>query len=109
MKIVSYGNYINVQENYHAIYNRYTGSNLEGTVRYNFTTNLLEVFDGSTWTNYNKEFYVDLTDDAHLCLTWVKQKMQEEQELKKLIEKHPELKDQYEKFQILHALVKDHE
>lgn len=70
----------------------------------------IEIFDGANWIRaYLGESTVSLGEDAQNAIKWSLRKMQEEKELQDRLEKHPGLKDAYEKFQVLDALTKDND
>lgn len=78
-----------------------------GQVRYNPSTQNMEVFDGNMWQIISSGATVGLSYDADSAIRWSLQKMKEEEDLKKRMERHPGLKDAYEKFQILDILTKE--
>lgn len=76
---------------------------LTGMVRY--TNNRLEVFDGSNWAVIGDGgATVNLTPEAETLLDWAREKRFQEDNLKARLEKHPGLKEAYEKFLIMDAL-----
>jgi hypothetical protein len=88
----------------------YVGNNGPGagTVRYNTTTQRLEAFDGSlTWQNITETTSIGLTYDTEKAIRWAQDKMMEERALKERMERHPGLRDAYEKFQIMDILTKE--
>lgn len=88
-----------------AYYN--TTNPMAGMVRY--YNNDMQVYDGSTWLSVGGSADIRLSSDAESVITWAKQKMTEEMRLKELMEKHPGLKDAYEKFEIMRILVTEEE
>ena len=87
----------------------YIGNNGQsaGMVRYNTSTQQMEVFDGNTWQIISQNITVDLSWTAEEAIRWAYEKMEEERALKQRMEKHPGLKDAYEKFQIMDILTKE--
>lgn len=77
-----------------------------GNVRYNTNTQQMEVYDGSTWISISQTATVGLNQPAEDAIRWVQTRMTEEAELKARMERHPGLKDAYEKFQIMDILCK---
>jgi len=76
-----------------------------GQIRYSPTNSCMEVFEGSSWQMMQTTMTnVGLSPDAELAIDWARKKMLEEMDLKARMEKHPGLKDAYEKFQIMDAL-----
>jgi hypothetical protein len=86
--------------------NIYNTGQSAGEVRYNTNTQHMEVYDGSTWISISQSPTVGLSLDAEEAIRWAREKMVEESALKERLEKHPGLKDAYEKFQIMDILTK---
>lgn len=69
------------------------GSAGAGMIRWNPNTNHMEVNDGNSWQQLGMNFAsVGLTSEAETLLDWARDKMQEEQEMKRLAENHPAVK-----------------
>jgi len=112
--IVSEGPYLVVNGGYHnypylspgAV--KFKNVNCAGHLRWNTNTNEMEVNDGVSWRVLSaKHTTVSLTTDAQKALTWVMTKMTEEHELNQRMERHPGLRDTYEKFRIMEALCRE--
>ena len=81
-----------------------------GQVRYNTSNQCLEVFDGNMWQQWSSGMAnIGLTADAERILYWAQKKMSEELELKTRMEKHPGLKDAWERFKVMDALTLEEE
>ena len=97
------------------IYNTYNSNTsgpqtFTGQMRYNSQTGNMEVFDGNNWQGMASSIaQVGLTAEAERILDWARDKMNEDATLKARIEKHPGLKDAWEKFKIMDALTVEHE
>ena len=90
---------------YNNSYNSSGASAFSGQVRYNNQAGGMEIFDGNTWQRIGDSIaQVSLSPEAEALLEWVKKKMLEEEELKARMERHPGLKDAYEKFKVMDAL-----
>ena len=87
----------------------YIGGMNVGNVRYNTTNQSMEVYDGSSWQVVSMGATVGLSYEADNAIRWAQQKMKEEAELKEKLEKHPALKDVYDKFKMMEALVYEQE
>lgn len=87
----------------------YSTGQSAGEVRYNTSTQQMEVYDGSNWISISQTATVGLSWEAEEAIRWAQTKMAEEAELKQRMEKHPGLKDAYEKFQIMDILCKQEE
>lgn len=74
--------------------NSYSGLQGVGNVRYNTTTQNLEVFDGNNWVMLNMgHVQVGMTSDAEKLLDWAQKKQQEEQEIEQLAKTNPTIAD----------------
>lgn len=98
------------------IYNNYGNTNttgpqsFTGQVRYNAQGGGMEIFDGSMWQRIGDSVaQVGLTPEAEMLLDWAREKRNEEIDLKARMEKHPGLKDAYEKFKIMDILTLEEE
>ena len=89
--------------------NMYSGALNVGAVRYNPSSSLMEVYDGTNWQQLRDDSTVDLANETKAILDWARKKMLEEQNLKQLMERHPGLKDAHEKFEIMRILVTEEE
>ncbi len=87
------------------IYN--TGGSMVGQLRYNPSTQNYEVYDGNTWHVIYNSVPVGLSQEAEDAIRWARDRMQEERELQARMERHPGLKDAYEKFQILDIMTRE--
>ena len=85
----------------------YSTGQSAGEVRYNTSTQQMEVYDGSNWISISQNVTVGLSIPAEEAIRWATEKMEEESALKQRMEKHPGLKDAYEKFQIMDILTKE--
>jgi hypothetical protein len=85
------------------------GGQSAGLVRYNTSSNNLEVYDGMSWqTLTNSGYtYIGLNQESQDAIEWVQRKMQEERNLQQLIDNHIGLRDAYEKFKIMEALTRN--
>ena len=85
----------------------YIGNNGQsaGNMRFNTTTQQMEVFDGNVWINISQNVLIGLSYTGEEAIRWTQEKMREERELKEKLEKYPTLKDAYEQFKMIEALV----
>ena len=75
--------------------NNFSGAQGLGNLRFNTTTQSIEVYDGQMWQPLRmSEVSVGLTQDAAEAIEWVNQKRQEEIKIKDLAEKHAVVADQ---------------
>ena len=81
-----------------------------GSIRRSATHNTIEIFDGNHWaTMHSHPTTVSLSGMAESALGWAERKMLEEKQLKDRMEKHPGLKDAYERFKIMDILCSEDE
>jgi len=81
-----------------------------GMVRYNGTSQNFEIYDGSSWmAMYSVAATVSLDYDVQTILNWARDKMQEDQHLKELAQRHPGIADLQEKLEVMIALVQQQE
>jgi len=74
--------------------NNYGGSQGVGNVRYNTTTQQLEVFDGNNWMQLNMGYAtVELTPETEALMEWARKKRDEEQRIEELAKQNATLKD----------------
>jgi hypothetical protein len=86
--------------------NSFSGQTMVGNLRFNPSSQNIEVYDGNDWQIMPTGCTtVGLRGDAEEAITWANQKRLEELELLELCEKHPGLKECYEKFLVMKALV----
>lgn len=90
-----------------------TGNGLVGQLRYNGSSQNLEVYDGHSWILMNSAFpTIELSPHVQAVVAWAQAKMAEETRIKELAAKHPAvadavdaLKKAEEQVQIVTALV----
>lgn len=87
--------------------NIYSNGPMMGQIRYNPNTMNYEVYDGTIWQIVSQSVPVGLTHEADEGLQWAIEKKREEANLKERMERHPGLKDAYEKFQMMDILTKE--
>lgn len=109
--INNYGRYINVSiSGGGGVYNNYSSAQGVGNMRFNTSTQNIEVWDGSNWMMLGASHAdINLSIEAQELLDWAKQKKQEESELEELCNTHPGVQEAYERLQILKTLTKSAE
>ena len=93
--------------------NNYSGAQGLGNMRFNTTTQSVEVYDGQMWHPLQMDTVnLSLTSDAQDAIAWADQKRHEEIRMQTLAEKHPAVadlvaavRDAEEKLRIAVALV----
>ena len=88
--ITASGRYIQVSGGGGSTYvNGYAGSQGVGNMRYNTSSQNMEVFDGNNWIQLSMGYSsVGLTGEAELLLDWAREKRNEELAWKTLAEKN---------------------
>jgi hypothetical protein len=76
-----------------------------GMVRYNGSN--MEVYDGNSWLSIGSHQTVQLDARTQQILEWAEKRMMEETSLRLRMERHPGLKDAYEKFKIMDVLTQE--
>jgi len=75
--------------------NNYSGAQGLGNMRFNTSTQSVEVYDGSMWRPMEMNTVnLSLTQDAVEAIDWANHKRQEEMKIKELAEKYPAVADQ---------------
>jgi hypothetical protein len=87
-------------------YFAYPASAPAGQVRYNGTSQWLEVYDGSDWRPINQSISMDLSPEVQEILKWAQQRRQEDEELDRLCRDHPGVQAAREQLEIMRRLVK---
>jgi len=74
-----------------------TGNTAIGQVRYNGSSQNLEVYDGNSWLIMSSAYpTIELSGDVQSVLSWARMKMAEESRIKELAAKHPAVADALE-------------
>jgi hypothetical protein len=80
----------------------FSGMQGVGNVRYNTSSQCMEVYDGNNWIRLNTgSTYLDVSSKTRNILQWAEKKMQEEQRVEELCKQYPGLskaRDNYELF-----------
>ena len=112
--VYSSGPYLAAYNNNASNYvNNFSGAQGLGNMRFNTTTQSIEVYDGQMWQPFRmSDINVSLTPDAVDAIGWVNQKRVEEQKIKALAQQYPAVADQLaavreaeEKLRMVTALV----
>jgi hypothetical protein len=98
IKTINAGTGITVNSGYNtwpSFYNSPSnGNSLVGQLRYNGSSQNLEVYDGSTWIMMTSMHpTIELTGDVQAVLNWAREKIHEENRIKELAAKHPSVAD----------------
>ncbi len=80
-----------------------------GQLRYNPGNSCVEVYDGSSWFTFSGHAEVSLTPQAQKIMEWAEAKMAAEEKLADMLERHPGLKESWERFEIMKQLCLEQE
>lgn len=84
------------------------GSGRQGELR--MLGNTTYVWNNNCWTVINSNgTTVELTLEVQKVIDWAQRKMRHEQELEELLKKYPALQSAKDQFDMIHALVREHE
>ena len=102
IKNITPGSGITINNNYSSwpsFYNTVssTGNSLVGQLRYNGSSQNLEVYDGNAWLMMNSAYpTVELSPHVQAVVAWAQTKMAEESRIRELAAKHPAVADALE-------------
>ena len=112
IKNINTGNGLQVNNGYNTwpqFYNsiQNTGNSLIGSVRYNGSSQNLEVYDGNSWMIVSASYpTIELAPHVQAVVTWAQIKMAEEAKLKELAAKHPTVADAVEDLRLAEERVR---
>ena len=102
------GGHIIVNGGYHNHPYISPGSAGSGMVRWNTNANALEVNDGAVWRPLAAiDTTIGLSPEAESAINWAIRRQREEAELEVRMQRHPGLRDTYEKYKIMEALCRE--
>lgn len=108
-QIHSSTNHIQISTGYSSVPPISPGSQSAGMLRWNTSSNCIEVYNGIGWYSIETSANIFLGHDAQQAIDWAVKKMQEENQLKSLMEKHPGLRDLNDKFEMMRVLCQEEE
>lgn len=74
--------------------NNYGGAQGVGNMRYNTSSQNIEIYDGTSWIQMQTGYAtITMTPEAESLLDWAREKRNEEHKLKSMAEKHPAIND----------------
>ena len=101
------GGHIIVNGGYHN-YPYISPANGSGMVRWNANSNQLEVNDGAVWRPLSAiDTTIGLSPDAESAINWAIQRQREEADLEARMQRHPGLRETWEKFKVMDALTRE--
>jgi hypothetical protein len=99
IKNITPGSGITINNNYStwpSFYNTVssTGNSLVGQLRYNGSSQNLEVYDGNSWISMLTSYpTIELAPHVQAVVAWAQSKMAEEAQVRELAAKHPAMAD----------------
>jgi len=107
--IYSSSNHIQINPGYGNVPPISPGAQSAGMLRWNTSSNTIEVYNGVAWFSVDTTANITLSDYAQQALDWAVKKMQEEERLQSLMSRHPGLKDLHDKYEIMKVLCQEEE
>lgn len=110
------GKYLSVSGGAGSTYvNNYSGAQGVGNMRYNTSTQNIEVYDGANWVQIQSGYAtISMTPEAESLLDWARQKRAEETERENLANDNPtirdllnQIKEKEEQLKIVQTLIKE--
>ena len=102
-------NHIQIGQGYSNVPPISPGSQSAGMLRYNTSSNAIEVYNGVAWFSIETTADIMLSPVAQHAMDWAIKKMKEEEQLQSLMSRHPGLKDLNDKFEIMKVLCQEEE
>lgn len=84
-----------------------SGGELVGSVKYNTTTQNVEVYNGSSWVPLTNSVHIEMDSHIKTAIDWARKKMDEERRIDELCEKFPGLRKAKDNYEVVLNLVKD--
>lgn len=99
--ITPQGRYVTVSGGGASTYiNNYSGLQGVGNMRYNTTSQMMEVFDGNNWIQLGMDYVsVGLNGEAESLLDWARKERERQLKREQLIKDNPALQKAYEAIQ----------
>lgn len=85
------------------------GAQSAGMLRWNTSSNSIEVYNGVAWFSVDTTTDIFLSPVAQQALDWSIKKMEEDSRLQSLMARHPGLKDINDKFEMMKILCQEEE
>ena len=80
------------------INNSYSNNGVDGQIRFNFSSQTLDVFNSGTWTPMAHTAHINPSNRMIEILNWAESKLQQEREVMKMIETNATVADAYNQF-----------
>jgi hypothetical protein len=107
--IHSSSNHIQIGAGYSNVPPMSPGAQSAGMLRYNTSSNTMEVYNGVAWFSVETTADILLSPMAQQAMDWSIKKMEEESRLQSLMARHPGLKELNDKFEMMKVLCQQQE
>lgn len=107
--IYSRTDHIQIGQGYSSVPPISPGAQSAGMLRYNTSSNTMEVYNGVAWFPVETTTDILLSPIAQQAIDWSIKKMEEDLKLQSLIARHPGLKDLNDKFEMMKILCQEEE
>jgi hypothetical protein len=107
--IHSSSNHIQIGAGYSNVPPMSPGAQSAGMLRYNTSSNTMEVYNGVAWFSVETTADILLSPMAQQAMDWSIKKMEEDSKLQSLMARHPGLKDLHDKFEMMKVLCTEEE
>ena len=85
------------------------GAQSAGMLRYNTSSNTIEVYNGQAWFSIETTTDILLSPMAQQAVDWSIKKMEQDSQLQSLMARHPGLKELNDKFEMMKVLCQEEE
>lgn len=75
------------------------GAQSAGMMRFNTSSNQIEVYDGASWRQISGTATIDLTQHTLEIFRWAEKRMEEDQRIQQLIRENPAVADAFQNYQ----------
>jgi hypothetical protein len=107
--IYSRTDHIQIGQGYNNVPPMSPGAQSAGMLRYNTSSNTMEVYNGVAWFPVETTADILLSPMAQQAMDWSIKKMEEDSKLQSLMARHPGLKDLHDKFEMMKVLCQEEE
>jgi hypothetical protein len=107
--IYSRTDHIQIGNGYSTVPPMSPGAQSAGMLRWNTSSNSIEVYNGVAWFSVDTTTDVFLSPIAQQAMDWSIKKMEEDLRLQSLMDRHPGLKELNDKFEMMKVLCQEEE
>ena len=107
--IYSRTDHIQIGQGYSNVPPMSPGAQSAGMLRWNTSSNTIEVYNGVAWFPVETTADILLSPMAQQAMAWSIKKMEEDSNIQSLMARHPGLKDLHDKFEMMKVLCTEEE